>query len=480
MNSKNKMLSGIGWTYAERLLAQVVSFLVSIVLARLVSPQAFGLIAIVQVFITICDALTIGGFGNALIQTRKVSNEDFCSICWFSVGISVLLYFLLFFSAPYVQSFYDMAGLCWVMRVMGLRIIISAYNSIQQAFIQRKMEFKKFFFSTLGGTLFSAIVGLTMAYKGFGVWALVAQYMTNSIVDTMVLYFTIEWKPQLIFSLKSIKKLWKFGFGILLSTLTYTLKDSIRSIIIGKKYSADSLAYYNQGKKYPNLVMSDIVDSLGKVLFPFLSEKQENRSEIKNYMRKSVRATSFLLCPILAGIVAVADTFVYAFLTAKWADSIIYMRILTLVYIARPLCTVFQKSILAIGKSSINLCHEIITSLLTIVLILIAIFYFNSIPPIAWSYVIVTIIGTVFFAFFVKKYFNYSFKEMLIDYAPSFLLSCFMAICVFFMGRIQINIWIKLIIQIIAGVTIYLGLAVLFRFDVMNILIKKISRRNEK
>lgn len=266
----------------------------------------------------------------------------------------------------------------------------------------------------------------------------------------------------------------------MLSTLTYTLKDSIRSIIIGKKYSADSLAYYNQGKKYPNLVMSDIVDSLGKVLFPFLSEKQENRSEIKNYMRKSVKATSFLLCPILAGIVAVADTFIYAFLTAKWADSIIYMRILTLVYIARPLCTVFQKSILAIGKSSINLCHEIITSLLTIVLILIAIFYFNSIPLIAWSYVIVTIIGTVFFAFFVKKYFNYSFKEMLIDYAPSFLLSGFMAICVFFMGRIQINIWIKLIIQIIAGVTIYLGLAVLFRFDVMNILIKKLSRRNEK
>ena len=168
-----------------------------------------------------------------------------------------------------------MEGLASVTKVMGIRIVISAFNSVQQAYVQKKMEFRKFFYATLGGTFVSAVVGVWMAYAGFGIWALVCQYLTNSCIDSVILFLVIDWKPRFVFSWKSLKELWGYGIKILLSTVTFTAKDSIRSLVIGKKYTSSDLAYYNQGQKYPSIMMNDIVDSIGKVLFPFLSKNKK-------------------------------------------------------------------------------------------------------------------------------------------------------------------------------------------------------------
>lgn len=242
MKTENKkIISGIGWAYAERLAAQIVTFVVSVVLARLIAPDAFGMIAIVMTFINICDALTIGGFGNALVQKKDADNRDFNTICWVSIGVALFLYILLFAFSGSIEHFYNMNGLGIVIKVMGIRVIVSAFNSVQQAFVQRKMQFKKFFYATLGGTLASAVVGIGMALAGLGIWALVGQYMTNSIINTIALFFIIQWKPAFEFSLKSLKELWNFGLKMLLSTLTYTAKDSIRSLIIGKKYTSSEI-----------------------------------------------------------------------------------------------------------------------------------------------------------------------------------------------------------------------------------------------
>lgn len=477
MRAENKkIISGIGWAYAERLAAQLVTFAVSVILARLIAPEAFGMIAIVMTFINICDALTIGGFGNALIQEKDADKRDFNTVCWLSVGVAFCLYILLFVFSGTIERFYRMDGLAAVIKVMGIRVIVSAFNSVQQAFVQRKMQFKKFFYATLGGTLASAGVGIGMALSGFGIWALVGQYMTNSVIDTLALFFIVEWKPAFEFSIKSLKKLWRFGMKMLLSTLTYTAKDSIRSLIIGKKYTSGDLAYYNQGQKYPSLLMSDLVDSIGKVLFPFLSEKQENKNEMKSYMRKSIRTSAFILCPVLLGLISAADTFVVVVLSDKWYGCIIYMRILSLVYLTRPLSTVFQKSLLAIGNISVNLAHELITSALTIAMMLVCVFYVDSIPLIAWSYVIITVIGTSFFAFFTKKNFQYRYLEMLRDYLPSLVVSCLMGSVVFAIGQISINVYIKLVLQVIAGIGVYSLITYLFKFEAMSI-IKQVIRR---
>lgn len=478
MKTENKkIVSGIGWAYAERLSAQIVTFVVSVVLARLIAPDAFGMIAIVMTFINICDALTIGGFGNALVQKKDADNRDFNTICWVSIGVAVFLYVILFVFSGAIERFYDMDGLGIVIKVMGIRVIVSAFNSVQQAFVQRKMKFKKFFYATLGGTLASAGVGIGMAVSGFGIWALVGQYMTNSIINTLTLFFIVEWKPAFEFSLKSLKELWGFGLKMLLSTMTYTAKDSIRSLIIGKKYSSSDLAYYNQGQKYPSLLMSDFVDSIGKVLFPFLSEKQGNKNEMKTYMRKSIRASAFILCPVLLGLIAVADTFVVAILSNKWVGCVIYLRILSLVYLTRPLSTVFQKSLLAIGNTSVNLAHELITSVLTILMMLVCVFCIDSIPLIAWSYVIITVVGTSFFAFFTKKNFQYGYLEMLRDYLPALLVSCLMACAVFAVGQIPMNIYLKLIVQVIAGIGVYFVVTFLLKFEAMQMVMQIIRRK---
>lgn len=300
--SNKKILSGIGWAYGERILAQVISLIVSIILARLLDPAHYGIIAIVTVFISFLDAFVSGGFGNALVQKKDADDLDFNTICWFSILVSIVLYLILFLAAPSIEKFYDMDQLTAVTRIMGLRVIVSAFNSVQHAYVQRHMVFKRFFFATLGGTLVSAVVGIVMAYRGFGVWALVAQYMTNSIIDTIVLRFTIDWNPKLEWSFVRLKSMMGFGLKMLGATLVNTLQDNIRSLVVGKVFTKEDLAYYNQGKKYPATLMNNLVGSIQKVMFPAFSEFQQNRDHIKNVMRKSIRVSSFVLVPAVIGI----------------------------------------------------------------------------------------------------------------------------------------------------------------------------------
>lgn len=478
-----KVVSGLIWSYGERFLAQIITLLVSIVLARLLSPSDYGVVAIVTVFITICDALVTGGFGNALVQRKNISYIDFDSICWISVIIAGILYLILFLSAPFIAAFYRDDNLVLITRVMGIKFIFSAFNSVQQAYVQKKMTFKKFFFATLGGTIFSAVIGIGMAYAGCGVWAIVAQYLSNTIIDTIILYMTIEWKPRMRISWKSVKELWNFGSKMLASTMIYTLKDNMRSLVIGKQFTSSDLAFYNQGQKFPSLLVTDIVESLGKVLFPVFSEKQDDRALIKEYMRKSIRLSSYILLPLIVGLFAVADSFISLLLTDKWLPCVLYIRILCLVYMTRSLSTIFQKCILAIGKSNINLIHEIVTSVLTIVLMLIAALYFKNVEMVAWSYVVVMIVGILIYGVAIKIYFQYSIAEMIADYCPALLISVVMGGVVLLISAVNIPILLKFILQIVGGVLVFFLLSIIFRLDSYSYLreyIKSLFKRYRK
>lgn len=476
MGKKNGMISGLVWSYAERFLAQGITLFVSIVLARLLTPEHYGTIAIVTVFISIGDALVVGGFGNALVQKKDATNTDFNSICWVSMIIAIVLYIVLFISAPWIAEFYSDDILTPVIRVMSIKFIFSAYNSIQQAYIQRKLQFKKFFFATLTGTLISAIVGIGMAFLGFGVWALAAQYLTNTIIDTVFLFFVIEWKPKLEISLHSIKELWGFGAKILASTMVYTIKDNIRSLIVGKEFSSSDLAYYNQGKKFPSLLITDIVESLGKVLFPVLSQKQETRDDIVLMMRKSIKTTSFLLVPAILGLLAIGNTFIVFLLTDKWKPAVPFLQIMCLVYLPRPMAMIFQKSLLAIGNSMANLVHEVVTSVATIFLLLIAAFMMRNVFLIAWSYVVVAWIGLAIFAFYINHEFHYTYKDMAMDYLPTLFLSALMAMGVYLVGYVPLPIGFRMIAQILFGAALYLTGAKILRFEGINYIERYIAQ----
>lgn len=477
---QNNMASNLIWSYAERFFAQAITLLVSIILARILSPEHYGTIAIVTVFITIGDALVTGGFGNALVQKKNATVDDFNSIFWLSICVAIVLYGVLFLIAPVIAKFYSNEILTPVIRVMGLKFIFSAFSSIQQAYIQKRMIFKKFFLGSLGGTIISAVLGIAMALEGLGVWALVVQYLSNTIINTVILWCIIDWKPQMFVSFKSLKELWKFGSQMLAATIVYTIKDNIRSLVIGKRFTAADLAYYNQGNRFPSLLVTDIVESLGKVIFPILSKEQDSKEGIKQYMRKSIRMSSFLLNPAVIGLFAIADTFIIVLMTEKWLPCVLYLRILCLVYLTRPLTTIFQKGLLAIGKSNINLFHEIVTSILTIVLLLIAVFIFDSIPLIAISYVAIMFIGIIIFVFFIRKYLTYSVKEMMKDYIPSLSLSIIMGIICYSLGFLKIPNILKLIVQILAGIMVYVVVAKIIKIPEWIYLTKVINSKLRK
>ena len=464
MNNK-KVFSGIGWSFAEKISAQLVSLIVSIILARILAPEDYGILAIVNVFVAIGDALVAGGFGIALVQKKNSDDTDFNSICWVSVFVSVLLYAVLFICAPLISDFYVNNDLNLITRVIGIRLVFSAVNSIQQAYIQKKLLFMKSCIIGTFGAIVSGIIGIVLALTGAGVWALIAQNMMSVIISTAMLYFFIEWKPRLQCSMSSIKEMWGYGSRVFLATTVDTLKDNIRTLVVGKVFSSADLAYYNQGKRFPQLLVNDIVNSVGKVLLPVFSEQQDDLNKNTDFMRLSIRVSSFILLPLIFGMVGIADNFILLFLTEKWMPCVPYLRILSLVYVTRSVNTILKNALLAIGKSEVNLFHEVVTSVLTVALIILAAFYFRSVPLIAWSYVLISLLGTCIFSYFTVRNFPYKVSEILRDYLPSLTLSGIMCAVVFFVGKIPLATIFVLLLQIIVGIVIYIVGAWLFRMD---------------
>lgn len=490
MAQGSKIVNNIGWAFAERIIAQLVSFAVSVVLARLLMPEDFGIIAIVTVFISFCDALVNGGFANALVQKKDSNQLDFSSVCWTSFFIAGILYALSFVFSPQLEHFYEIDGLSAVVRVMGLRLFVSAYQSMQTAYVQKKLMFRKFFYASFSGTILSAIIGILMAYKGFGVWALVGQQLAAGLFCTIILSFVIKWHPSFVVSFNSIKQLWSYGWKILVSTITNVLNDNIRGMTVGKVFTPADLAFYEQGKRFPVLLTSDITDSIGKVVFPVMSDMQNDKESIKNLLRRAIRVSSFLLIPLIVGLAAVSNNFILLLFTEKWMPCVVYLCILSLVYISRPLCALFQKSVWAIGKSSVTLFHEVVTTILSISLLLVALFVFRNMLLVAWGAVITTVVGLMIYAFFIKKYFKYHYKEMLMDYMPSLLLSAIMGMIVFFVGKVTLlNTALTLVVQVVLGFVIYIASAKFVRMrelkevvDMIRPYIKNkiVSKRNNQ
>lgn len=425
----NKVLSGLFWKFGERISAQLVTFIVSIVLARLLSPDDYGNIALVTVFITIANVFVVNGFGSALIQKQEADNVDFSSVFYANIVFSCFLYVIIFLVSPVVADFYASPILCPVLRVLGLRIPVAAINSVQQAYVSRHMLFKKFFFSTLFGTLLSGVVGCVMAYMGFGIWALVAQYLVNTSVDTIVLWFTVRWRPDFVFSFSRVKVLLSYGWKLLLSGLLDTGYTQLRSLIIGKKYTSADLAYYNRGQQYPQLVVTNINTSISSVLFPAISKCQDDLSRVKSMTRRAIKTSSYIMWPLMIGLGVIAEPLVSFMLTDKWLPCVPYLQIACFTYAFWPIHTANLEALKAIGRSDIFLQLEILKKGIGLVLLFLTMNY--GVMAIALSLVVSTIISSFINASPNKKLLGYSYFDQIKDMVPSFLLSCVMGIIIY-------------------------------------------------
>lgn len=463
-SSKSKsVFSNFIWRFAERCGAQGVSFIVSIVLARILVPEDYGLIALVTVFTSILQVFINSGLGTSLIQKKDADDTDFSTVFYFNMFFCVLLYVVLFFCAPLIALFYSKSELTPVVRVLGLTLIISGLKNVQQAYVSRKMIFKKFFFSTLGGTIASAFVGIAFAMLGFGVWALVAQGITNSVIDTLILWFTVKWRPIKVFSFARLKGLFSFGWKLLCSALLETVYQDIRQLIIGKMYSSSDLAFYNRGKQLPNLVITNINASIDSVLLPAMSNAQDDKDNLKKMVRRSIMTSTYIIMPLMMGLAACAEPLVELLLTEKWLPCVPFLWIFCITYMFYPIHTANLNAIKAMGRSDLFLKLEIIKKIIGIILLVSTMWF--GVMAMAYSLLVSSVLSQIINTWPNRKLLHYSYAEQLKDIMPGMLLSVFMGIAVYLIGFLPLPLIPLLVIQVSAGAVIYIGLSKIFRLE---------------
>ena len=465
---KLKTIGGFFWRFAERCGAQGVSLIVSIVLARLLAPEQFGVVSLILVFTEILQVFVDSGLGNALIQKKNADDLDFSSVFYFNFVVCLVLYIGMFFIAPIIDNQlyagkYD--NLTAYIRVLSLVLIISGVKNIQQAYVSRKMIFKKFFFATLGGTIVAAIIGIVMAYYGFGAWSIIAQNLVNKIIDTTVLWVTVRWRPKRMFSFARLKSLLSYGWKLLCSSLIDVLYRKIRQIIIGSYYSSADLAFYNEGEKIPNFIVNNINSSIDSVLFPAMSKNQNDRARVKSMTRRSIKTSSFFMWPLMLGVVMITESLVRIFLGEKWLPCAFFLKIFCIVYAFMPINTANLNAIKAVGRSDMFFKLEIIKKTIGIGALILTMFI--SVKAMAISVLLVNFIGCFINAYPNRKLLNYSYSEQIKDILPSVIISIIMSIVIFLVGLINLNYIILMVIQVIIGIIIYIGLSYLFKIDTL-------------
>lgn len=464
MSQNNKsVISNFIWRFAERSGAQLVTFVVSIVLARLLMPEDYGTIALVTVFTTIMQVFVDSGLGTALIQKKDADDLDFSSVFYFNFVVCIILYLVMFFAAPLIASFYNMPELTPVVRVISLTIVFSGVKGVQQSYVSRNMLFKRFFYATLGGTIFSAFLGIAMAYAGFGVWAIVAQQLSNTAIDTLILWITVKWRPKLMFSWNRLKGLLSFGWKMLCSALLDTVYGNLRNLLIGKIYSSSDLAFYNQGDKFPKLIVSNINTSIDSVLLPAMSKEQDDKDRVKKMTRRSIMVSCYIMAPLMIGLASCASNVVTIVLTEKWLPCVFFLQIFCITYMFYPIHTANLNAIKAMGRSDLFLKLEIWKKVIGLILLLATLFI--SVKAMAYSLLISTLTSMIINSWPNKKLLNYSFIEQMKDILPSILLAIGMGVVVYLIGFLPVPTLPLLLIQVICGGLIYILGSVSFKLE---------------
>lgn len=475
METKKTISSALVWKFLERFGVQGSQFVLQIVLARLLSPEHYGVLSMMVIFTTLANVFIQRGFNTALIQNKDVTEEDYSSVFWVTMSIATGVYGLLFVSAPFIATFYEMPELVTPFRVLCLVLFPGALNSIQLAKISRNMDFKKVFRSNVAAVLISGAVGIVLAFLGAGLWALVAQNMLNVIVACIVMWFAVRWRPRLVCNFSRIKVLFGYGWKLLVSGLLDTLYQDLRSLVIGKKYDSSTLAYYNRGKQFPQFIINAVNTTVQSVMLPAMSAEQDNKSQVKEMMRRSIMLSSYIIFPIMAGLAGVAEPLVRILLTDKWLPCIPYMQIYCFTLAFYPVHSCNLQAINAMGRSDIFLRLEIIKKVMGVVALTIAVFCFDSPIAIAMTGVFTAFISCFINASPSKKLVDYSYVEQMRDILPSFVGAALMFGCVWAVTLLQLNPFATIGIQLVVGVVLYLVYSIVLRLPPFTLLLKVVK-----
>lgn len=462
-NLKKSTISGLIWKLLERFGVSGIQFVLQIILARLLSPEHYGALSIMVIFTNLANVFVQAGFNTALIQGKDVEEEDYSSVLWVSFGVAVILYLAIFITAPWISEFYNMPDIIEPMRVLALMLIPGALNSVQLAKVSKEMDFKKVFYSNVGGALFSGIVGIVIAYIGGGLWALVAQSLLNVVIVCIVMRFTVKLRIYFVCNFQRIKVLFKFGWKLLVSSLLDTLYQDLRSLVIGKKYDSETLGFYNRGKQFPQFIINAINGAVKSVMLPAMSKKQDDKTQVKSLMRTSIMLSSYIVFPMMAGLAGVAEPLIKLLLTDKWLPCVPYMQIYCFTLAFYPVHSCNLQAINAMGRSDIFLKLEIIKKIYGVIVLAIAVFCFDSPLAIAMTGVVTTWLGWFVNAYPNKKLVSYTYFEQIKDIVPSLLMSILMCGIVLLIGLMDLAPILLLILQVLVGIIVYLILSIIIK-----------------
>lgn len=457
--SRGTIVKSFLWKLFERLSVQLIHFVITVVLARLLLPSEYGIVALIAIFITLCDVIIDGGLNTALIQKKNADNIDFSTIFFFSVGIAVLLYGIMFACAPAIAHFYKQPELVPVIRVLSLSLPFYAFNSIQRAYVSKNMLFQRLFYSSLGAVVLSGAIGVFMAYNGYGVWALVGQNVSGQFFTTLIMWFTIKWRPVRQFSLERFKGLFNYGWKILGANFITSLFLNIRKLVIGKFFTPASLAYYEKGDQLPALVMNNIFSSVQAILFPTFSDSQDDRPHVKSMMRRSTKLSCFFIYPLMVGMIVAAKPLVVFLFTEKWIDAVPFIQILCVANFFRPITISNWEAIKALGYSGITLKLEIAKKIIDITILVITAFF--GVYAIAWGCVLFNLICVFINIAPNKKLLNYGIGEQIKDALPTLIIAILMGGGIYWIQFMPLSNWLILLSQFLLGAAFYLCLCAL-------------------
>lgn len=484
---KDKVANGAVWVTMESFVLQVVGFTVGLVLARLLTPTDYGTVALLSFFFAIAGTFASCGFGNALVQNKNAGDLEFNSVFYISLAVSGVIYLIFFVSAPWIAAYYNIPVLCPVTRVSALSFVFSAINGVQGAELSRKMLFKSRFKISLITCSTSAICGITFAYMGWGVWALVISSLITSIASVFAYWFIIAWRPKLMFSWSVLKGLFNYGWKLSASGLLHSVYLNLSGFMIGKMYSPADLAFVNKGRSMPALLYGSVDGTINNVSFPALAKLQDDKAKVVDAMRRMIRCSTFALLPLLCILSVCAKPLTLFLYGDQWMPAIKYVPIICFSYMLNPFCSVNCNAISALGRSDIFLRMEIIKKTVAISLIVISL-QFGVMAFVLANFVVYTMFAVFVNVYYSGKLLGYKMRQQFMDVAPTFLLCAIMGAIVFgvgvgleyafagleakWLGRL-----LQLMIEGTLGLGLYFLLAVFFKFEPLREYISLIRPR---
>lgn len=468
---KAQTIGSVFWKLFEKGGSQVVSLFVQIILARLLSPDDYGALAIMVVFVNIANVFVQSGFATSIIQAEEIDDEALSSALWITLIVSIALYLLVWAISPFVADFYGIEKLKDALRVLMLTIPIGAYTSLLTGIASREMQFKKFFYATIVSVLLSGGTGICLAVFGAGLWALVAQQVVFGVANCAALFLQIKWTPKAVFSTQKARRLFSFGWKLLVSGILETGYQSLSDLLIGKQFSASSLGLVSQGKKIP-MTLGNVLDgAIQPVMLAAVARAQNDKQYVKRLVRRALKTSTFLIVPSMTFFAISAEPVVLCIFGEQWLPCVPFFQIYCIVYMLLPIHTTNLQALNGMGRSDLFLRLELIKKAYGISCILFAAFVLRDVYLMVAMYVITGVISTFVNAYPNKRVIGYSYGEQLRDIAPAFLLSAIsgcMAWCVILLGLPSIG---TIALQLIVMVAVYLGLARLLQVEELEYLL---------